>query len=389
MDDKLKCPPEAATTSVFDEDERNLPLLSLTTNSTSRPTTESPRHYAIFNNNSPSRTDQNNIRYQSASPRKTSIARPRAVSGTKPIEFYFSPSPKAIVTPPRPAYLPSTSLTKTPRPPSHAHPPMNIVLPQTSYVEVVSPVRQNGKNSTTPSSLLSPFVEKDDGEVQARAEKRRRLSISRMTEIEASMPSTNHQVYINLEPQSNRSTSPYEILKMELDTLYQEPAIVETRTSQPATSVFRSSPFPKSPRRFTTPPLAITEDTPPQSPMKDCDEMSISSVMPLMPQHSNLESIDETIYRNRMEFEQDHFGRNYGDDENMLLSEDSELLDEYDPYFDTFDVCSIVIWLRFRPRKRVLCQRVGNPLQLISLRLHALFPSQPLSFPLFRWHMSS
>jgi hypothetical protein len=373
MDDKLKCSPEAATTSFSHEDEQNRPLSSLRTNSTSGPSQESPMHYTIFNNNnSPSRTDQNNIRHPSASPRKANNTRPRAVSGTKPIDFYFSPSPKAINTPPRAAYLPSTSATIASRPLSHANPPMNMVQPQTSYVEAVSPIRQNGTKSSITSSLLSPFVEKD---VQARAGKRRRLSIPRTTDIEASMPSTNHQVYVDFEPQRSRPASPSESLKMELDSVYQEPAIVETRAPQPSTSV---------PRRVTTPPLAITDDTPPPSPMKDCDEVSVSSVIPSVQQHSNLGSVDETIYRNRMEFEEDHFGRNYGDDETMLLSEDSELLDEYDPYFDTSDVCSIVIWLRFRHRKRVLYQRVGNQLRLISIRPHDLFPSQPLSSPLFR-----
>ena len=176
---------------------------------------------------------------------------------------------------------------------------------------------------------------------------------------------------------------------MELDTQYQDPAIVETHAPQPASSELRISPFPQPPRRLTTPPLAITDDTPPQSPMKDCDDASISNVIPSVPQHSNLDLVDETIYRNRMEFEEDHFGRNYADDENMLFSEDSELLDQYDPYFDTFDVCSIVIWLRFRPRKRIIYQLVEHPLQPTSLQLHDLFPSQHLSSPLFRWHMNS
>jgi hypothetical protein len=341
MDEKANRPPDVTTTSVADEDDPVLFVLSSMTNLVSRDTADVSPFYPIFNT-SPSRT----IQSQQPSPRKTNNARTQSNSGTKAIETYFLPPPKTTTVPPRLPYLPSTNLSVVPNFVNNDANATSIVQPHPLYVGKNPLSRQDRIGSSGSSQLLPPYVETENSETGERAEKRRKLGSPKISAIKAPIPWAKH-AHTGLESHSYESQSPYESMKMGSNRGFKDVTALDDLSSQPASPTIHRSPSLEIPRKATTPPLAITAETPPptsaQNPIEIDEEMDLNSILPSPPCSSNLNSVHETILRNRMEFEEDHFGINLVDAADTLSSDDVVFLDEYDPFFDTSDVCSVLI----------------------------------------------
>jgi hypothetical protein len=205
------------------------------------------------------------------------------------------------------------------------------------------------------SQLLPPSVETENSET--RAEKRRRLDSPKMSDIKAPIPWPKH-VHTQLETHSYQPESPYKSMKVGSDRVFNDAAALDNLSSQPPSPTIHGPPSLEIPPMTTTPPLAIPAETlsptPAQIPIEVDEETDLNSILPSPPCSSNFNSVHETILRNRMEFEEDRFGMDLVDAADALSSDDVVSFDEYDPFFETSDVCSVLIQLRFRPRKGYL-----------------------------------
>lgn len=348
MDGKANRPPDIATTSVADGNHTILYVPLSMGNATSSSAAESSILTSISNNTSPSlETVQNNVQGEDPSPTTPNNGLTQSNSATKSIETYFPPSPKGCDVPTRPAYLPSTKFSVVPCSVDNDANATSVVPAHPSYVENEARTLQNGVGPSVFSQLLPPSVGKEGGETQERAEKRRKLGSPRTNDIKAPIPWAKPE-HMQLESKSHQSQlkSPEEV-KMESNHVCDDVIILHDDSSQsapPATHRRRSLEIPQ---RATTPPLAITDNTPSpppmQSPTESYEEMELDDVLPSPVPSSDLKLVHETILRNRMEFEEDHFGMNLAKNADILSSDDSVSFDEYDPFFDTFDVRSVSI----------------------------------------------
>jgi hypothetical protein len=287
---------------------------------------------------------QNNIHSPRPSPTETNNAPTQSNSGTKAIETYFPPPTKTYTVPPRPSYLPSTNLSVEPNFDNNNANATSATQPHPPYLEKNPLSLQDGIDSNVSSQLLPPYVETENSET--RPEKRRKLYSPEASDIKAPIPWPKH-AHTQLEIHSHQSVSPYSSMKLRSDCLFNDATALDNLSSQPPSPTIHGPPSLEIPPMTTTPPLAITAETPSptpaQNPIEADEEMGLNSILPSLPSSSHLNSVHETILRNRMEFEEDHFGMDFVGVADALSSDDVVSLDEYDPFFDTSDVCSVLM----------------------------------------------